>query len=841
MEPTDPFADRRALAAVAGVGSVLAGAAAFIIQQPALHHALVPVPWWTLPFLILGYAAVERLVFFVEYRKEAFTYTVMELPTAFALVFFPLHWAVAARLIGGLLVVALVWRSTWYKLLFNAGVFSFELAIGYAAFHTIELDNGKLAGTDFLWLGLTLVTVTLLGSCLTILAISFFEGGFFRLLLHELKMTIVPVMTAGLSVAAVATALYFPYLLPLPLMVFGLLWHMLRLHGRTAQRLRDLEEMHRLSGVVGRSLHRAEVASFAIDEVQRLLRVTRVSLVLFGADGAEGPDAVHVVSVGDVFEDLPTSAHDERWAAWTSQQGSSLVDERSLREAGITTSGAFTNRIVSTVHDEDGIIGVFVVGERVGVSDRFDDGDAIRASAIADRVGLALRNARLHEQIEHEAWHDPLTGLVNRTHFERLLEEVLDSSDPTDRVAVVLFEVDQFRDVNSTLGHQAGDKLLVDLAKRLGDVVGESAIRARMGGDEFALVLEVTEPAEAERIALKIADSANTAFVLDEFDIVVTLSVGVAVCSTPAINAASMLRRAEMAMHWAKSHHTSVEVYRGEIDRRTPERLSLLSDLRSALEHQDIEAFYQPKLDLVTRTVVGAEALVRWRHPTRGMVPPLDFIHLAETTGLITMVTNQILRKSVSTIRLLDDLGFDLSVSVNLSTMDLLDETIVGRVERILRDNRVQPDQLTLEITETALLADGSRSMETVEGLRGLGVHLSIDDFGTGFSSLSYLRSLPATELKVDRSFVTNMLLDERDEVIVRSTIDLGHNLGMKVAAEGVEDQATLERLRSLGCELAQGYELSPPLPFDRFLVWLNSGRYPAARRHEQAPLAHIG
>jgi EAL domain-containing protein (putative c-di-GMP-specific phosphodiesterase class I) len=259
------------------------------------------------------------------------------------------------------------------------------------------------------------------------------------------------------------------------------------------------------------------------------------------------------------------------------------------------------------------------------------------------------------------------------------------------------------------------------------------------------------------------------------------------------------------------------------------------------LEHQDIEAFYQPKLDLVTRTVVGAEALVRWRHPTRGMVPPLDFIHLAETTGLITMVTNQILRKSVSTIRLLDDLGFDLSVSVNLSTMDLLDETIVGRVERILRDNRVQPDQLTLEITETALLADGSRSMETVEGLRGLGVHLSIDDFGTGFSSLSYLRSLPATELKVDRSFVTNMLLDERDEVIVRSTIDLGHNLGMKVAAEGVEDQATLERLRALGCELAQGYELSPPLPFDRFLVWLNSGRYPAARRHEQAPLAHIG
>jgi diguanylate cyclase len=291
-----------------------------------------------------------------------------------------------------------------------------------------------------------------------------------------------------------------------------------------------------------------------------------------------------------------------------------------------------------------------------------------------------------------------------------------------------------------------------------------------------------------------------------------------------------MLRRADIAMHWAKKHHAGPEPYRDEIDRRTPERLSMLGDLRSALEHQDLETYFQPKLDLVSGLVIGAEALVRWRHPTRGFVPPLDFVPLAETTGLITVLTNQILRKSVATIRLLDDLGFRLNVSVNLSTLDLLDEQIVSRVASCLSDNGVDPDQLTLEITETALLADGPRSLATAEGLRALGVHLSIDDFGTGFSSLSYLRMLPASELKVDRSFVTNMLLDDRDEVIVRSTIDLGHNLGMHIAAEGVEDQATMDRLRVLGCELAQGYGISPPLEFDRFLVWLNSGRYPVAR-----------
>jgi hypothetical protein len=239
---------------------------------------------------------------------------------------------------------------------------------------------------------------------------------------------------------------------------------------------------------------------------------------------------------------------------------------------------------------------------------------------------------------------------------------------------------------------------------------------------------------------------------------------------------------------------------------------------------------FQPKVDLVTGAVVGAEALVRWEHPTRGSIPPLDFIELAEAAGLIGALTDQVITKSVAAIRLCNDLGYQLNVAVNLSTLDLLDEGLVDRVRRALRTEGVPADQLTLEITETALLADGPKALLTATALQRLGVQLSIDDFGTGFSSLSYLRMLPAHELKIDRSFITNVVTEDRDEVIVRSTIDLGHTLGLRVTAEGVEDDATLVHLAGLGCDLAQGFGISRPLPFNRFIAWLANSGFPVAR-----------
>jgi|GEM_PF-531855 len=819
---------RTAVHLVVALGAVqLLAAVTLIAIRPSVREPIVPWPLWTAVLVAAGFVVAEFMVFHIEFRREALSYTLTEVPTAFALVFLGAVYGLIACLVGTVVVMLFLRRGAWFKFWFNTSMFLLELALGYFLMD-IALGGDRSPGLRLLLtLLILLTTLTTASSTLVLAVISLFEGGFRQRLNSTGSVFSLYVMSAIVATVAVSVALLHPALSLLAAVPVVVVWNMLRTQAKTTQRLRDLEELHQLTSSVGRSLHSDEVASVAIDEVQRLLRSDRAALVLYPSNGASGEVAA---AVGDVFHGLPQRVDDEQWVELIGASATTLVSLDSFRVGSGQVVPGSGNIILAVVRDENRVVGLLAVGDRAGAADAFDDGDVIRAGAIADRLGLALRNADLHGKIEHEAWHDSLTGLANRVLFERELDEALDTGDRTGEIAVLMMGVDQFREVNATLGHQAGDRVLLELTRRILTLLGPNDVLARMAGDEFAALIHVPVGDDGQACARVILDVTQAPFTIDGFDVVVTLSIGSVVCPNAAINASTMLRRADIAMHWAKKHHAGPEPYRDEIDRRTPERLSMLGDLRSALEHQDLEAYFQPKLDLVSGLVVGAEALVRWRHPTRGFVPPLDFVPLAETTGLITVLTNQILRKSVATIRLLDDLGFHLNVSVNLSTLDLLDEQIVSRVASCLRDNGVAPEQLTLEITETALLADGPRTLATAEGLRALGVHLSIDDFGTGFSSLSYLRMLPASELKVDRSFVTNMLLDDRDEVIVRSTIDLGHNLGMHIAAEGVEDQATMDRLRVLGCELAQGYGISPPLEFDRFLVWLNSGRYPVAR-----------
>ena len=819
---------RTAVRLVVALGAIqLLAAVALIAIRPSVREPIVSWPLWTMVLVAAGFVVAEIMVFHIEFRREALSYTLTEVPTAFALVFLGAVHGLIACMAGTFAVMLFLRRVAWFKFWFNSSMFLLELALGYFLVD-VMLGGDRSPGLRLLLtLLILLTTLTTLSSTLVLAVISLFEGGFRQRLNSTGPVFSLYAMSAIVATVAVAVALLHPALSLIAAVPIVVVWNMLRTQAKTTQRLRDLEELHQLTSSVGRSLHSDEVASVAIDEVQRLLRSDRAALVLYPSDGGAGEIAA---AVGPAFQGLPQRVDDPQWADLIGASSTALVSLTSFRTASGQIVPGNGNIILAVVRDENRVVGLLAVGDRAGAADSFDDGDVIRAGAIADRLGLALRNADLHGKIEHEAWHDSLTGLANRVLFERQLDDALDTGDRTGEIAVLMMGIDQFREVNATLGHQAGDRVLLELTRRILSLLGPDDVLARMAGDEFAVLLHVAAGDDGQACARVILDVTQAPFTIDGFDVVVTLSIGSVVCPNAAINAATMLRRADIAMHWAKKHHAGPEPYRDEIDRRTPERLSMLGDLRSALEHQDLEAYFQPKLDLVSGLVVGAEALVRWRHPTRGFVPPLDFVPLAETTGLITVLTNQILRKSVATIRLLDDLGFRLNVSVNLSTLDLLDEQIVSRVASCLSDNGVDPDQLTLEITETALLADGARSLATAEGLRALGVHLSIDDFGTGFSSLSYLRMLPASELKVDRSFVTNMLLDDRDEVIVRSTIDLGHNLGMHIAAEGVEDQATMDRLRVLGCELAQGYGISPPLEFDRFLVWLNSGQYPVAR-----------
>ncbi len=398
---------------------------------------------------------------------------------------------------------------------------------------------------------------------------------------------------------------------------------------------------------------------------------------------------------------------------------------------------------------------------------------------------------------------------------------------PTDgQRAVLKLDIDKFNEVNDTLGHHVGDMVLEQIAARVKSLLTPGDVLARFGGDEFAIYVERRSMSDLRALADEILVASYAPLSLGDLDVVVTASVGIAALTDDDRDAGAVLRRADIAMYTAKKQHAGIEVYREEIDRRTPERLSLLGDLREAIDADALQVHFQPKIDLVTSEVTGAEALVRWTHPTRGFVPPDDFIALAEETGLIKAITDQVLAKALRSVRRWHAAGYRLGVAVNLSTHDLLDELLVDRIAQRLDQNGLLPDVLTLEITESSLLADTPRTMTTIERLRRLGVDLSLDDFGTGYSSLSYLRRLPVAELKIDRSFVSNLLLDQQDEVIVRSTIDLGHNLGLKVVAEGIENSPILDRLASLGCDVGQGYGISRPLDPEMFATWLSTTEF---------------
>lgn len=788
------------------------------------HSPHVSSSIWAPIIVFVGFIAAELVVFHVEYRREALTLTLAEAPLALCLILLEPPVGLVVRLLADIFVSILVLKPRWFKLLFNLSMHLFSLSVAYllcgAAVGSFEWGELALVG-----LIATLFLVSMLDVVLVITAIALFEGGFLGKLRHELTGAVPQqVMMSVTGTIVAALVVQWPALSAAVLIPIAGVWNVLRVNGRTSQRLRDLEDLNQISSSVTRSLHRNDIADVAVKEVSRLMRADQVMLRLFGS--ATGATEV-TRATGEVFTRCPDSVDDPDWSEGLGRSAH-LIDAARVgdTEAGSDESSRV---IVAPVRDDQGVVGVLLVGDRVGAADAFDESDAIRAGAIADRLGLALRNAMLHERIEHEAWHDQLTGLPNRTLLERSLEERLARSSGAP-IAVLTIGLDRFRDINSTLGHAVGDVVLTELARRLGEVTTENEVVARVSGDEFALMVAVDCEGDALLVARGLQDVLHAPLDIEGFAVSVNTSIGVALGAGVAADAALLLRRADMAMQWAKANHTNIELFRDEIDSSAPERLSMLAELRTALDQNQLEAFFQPKLDLATGTIVGAEALVRWNHPSKGLIAPAEFVQLAENTGLITTLTDQVIRRTVSAIRLLTDLGFRLDISVNLSTIDLLDDTIVERVERILADAGVLPGQLTLEITETSLLADGARTLATVEALHRMGSKLSIDDFGTGFSSLSYLRTLPASELKVDRCFVSNLVLDERDEVIVRSTIDLGHNLGLRVVAEGVEDSGTLDRLRMLGCDAAQGYGISRPLPLDRLLVWLNSCTYPVAR-----------
>lgn len=449
-----------------------------------------------------------------------------------------------------------------------------------------------------------------------------------------------------------------------------------------------------------------------------------------------------------------------------------------------------------------------------------------------DEIGLLARSfdrmridiAEQQAEIRHLAYWDRLTGLPNRERFRNtVLAAISAHADYTEAttLAVITLDLDRFKHVNDVLGHAFGDRLLQAVAKRLrGQIMAHGDMVARMGGNEFALLLRRTDAAAAMVVARRITRSFENPLAFGDQMVDLSAGIGIACWPQDANDVDTLLNRSEIAMYAAKRKLDGPQLYDPIMDSASAQTLSLLTELRQAIERGELRLYLQPKVPLQGKPGIAAEALVRWQHPQRGLVPPMDFIPFAEQTGFVRQLTLWMFEEAA---RLLADprtQGMGLRVSVNLSTRDLLDPELCERLQAMLTRNGVSPQGFCLEITESAIMDDPQRAEAMLNRLSQQGFKLSIDDFGTGYSSLGYLKRLPVDELKIDKSFVMGMEEDPDDATIVRSTIDLAHNLGLSVVAEGVENAAILERLRDLCCDEAQGYYVSRPLPIDAFLSW---------------------
>jgi diguanylate cyclase (GGDEF)-like protein len=431
---------------------------------------------------------------------------------------------------------------------------------------------------------------------------------------------------------------------------------------------------------------------------------------------------------------------------------------------------------------------------------------------------------------EHAARHDPLTGLPNRTAFRETVEDTLRADAQSS--CLLLVDLDRFKEVNDTLGHRYGDLLLQQVAERFREQLGPGDQIARLGGDEFAIFSHGRDRDSSLALAKSIATALRSAFEFEHIEVDAQASVGIALYPEDGTDVETLVQKADVAMYRAKGGHVDFALYDERHDHNSPARLALTAALRTAVETEGLIVWYQPVLDLNTGDVLSVEALVRWQHPELGVLTPASFLEIAELTNLIKPLTQRVLDISLAQVARWRDEGIDVVVAVNVSTRVLVDENFPTLVIDSLNNAGVPANRLKLEITESTLIADPVTARAVLRELDRLGIEISIDDFGTGYSSLAYLADLPVSEIKIDQSFVSRMAAGSSETIIVSSTIDLAHHLGLRAIAEGVEDARLLPELKALGCDAVQGYEISRPLAADDATRWLTDHNQLTAVEH---------
>ena len=799
---------------------------------PAMH-----VAW---PLLAIGFALADSFAVHVEVRDNAHSFTMNELPLMIGLFLCTPEQLIAARLVGMVLGILIVRRQRPLKAFFNLALGMLETVTALMVFLWITNGSGHARGAVAWAAAIVAAVATSVVQTLAITTVIRLSGGSGSPgMAARMAVTgiLTAVTTASLGIVTVIVIENDPVGLLLVAAIAGLLFAAYRGYVVQRQRYTNLEKLYELTRKLACAPDLTESMRVTLQEARELVRASESELVLFQGVDESGPAVLVRLTVDGDVQMIPDDLDDNDLVrSAVVAKGRGMVITRTthdIAQRAYLEKRGLGDLVSVPIYRGSDIVGTLAAHNRLGGVSSFDREDVKVFATLAHHLGTAIENARLIERLrtevsqkEYQSLHDTLTGLANRDLFVARANDALRESHAGGwSVGVMLMDLNRFKDVNDTLGHHHGDLLLQEVAHRIGIALPEPGLIARLGGDEFVVLLpQLRNDAQAEEVAARIQVALQQPMVIDRVQLAVSAAIGIAVAPAHGTEVSTLLQHADIAMYNAKEKGDGgIEVYDSDQNGHSTRRLALATELQTAISDGLLEVFYQPKADLATGHFTGVEALARWEHPRHGPIPPDEFVPLAEGTGQMRAMTALVLGRVLEQARIWREQGVDLPISVNLSTSSLIDLDFAGQIEAMCKARNVEPRVLLLEITESQLMADPARTVRLLESLAGLGIEFSVDDFGTGSSSLSYLQRLPVHEIKVDKSFVLGMTADEPNAKIVRSIVDLGHNLGLRVVAEGVEDRLTWDALAALGCNSAQGYYLSRPLPGPQLTAYLQA------------------
>ncbi len=810
---------------VAGLASV-AVLMVIALRDSGTHLGKVSLPWYA---LAVAFAITQLMPVHFEFRRQSHLVTLTQLPLVLGLFFATPMSLVTGAAAATLFFEVAIRRTEGLKASFNVANQAFVTALAAAAFHALA-EPGLSPGT---WPAVLAATVSedILGAATVSAVISLHEGRWHRPPLRRLFGFSLAVTVVDTSLALVAaTSVYAEPSTVWVLVLFACLgMFVFRTYNSLSARHAELNRLYDLSRGLGPMVGDAEELSPILHQARELIYAERLQLVLLeehvqlsvtvSADG----DA----QVSDDLADLHPAV------SRVLRSGRPLLRERRRNHLTRVPVRQAENDDLAVVPVQDGarMMGVLSAVQRSSQVRGFEPADLKLLETIAGQLATALEKGRLVNDLRRAAESDSLTGLANLDRIRSAVTEQLSRSGGVG--VVLLLDVDRFSDLNDTLGHDAGDRVLFEVAQRLLTVASPDSVVARIGADQFAIAVGRALTIDLDQVIRTIKAGVEGPIRTPKLSADVNVTIGVARAPLHGSDATTLLRRAEIAMSAAKAAAAAAAEWRPELEAGATRRLALLTGLRDALTAGDIEVAYQPKVSLSSGRVVSFEALARWTHPELGPVSPVEFIPLVETSGLVGMLTTTVLERALHDCAGWMDAGRPVGVAVNLSARSLADPAIVAQVAAALGTSGVPARRLTLEITESSVMDSHGRAVAVLRELRKLGVRLSIDDFGTGYSSLGYVKGLPVHELKVDKAFVEEIDRDPADRAVVRAVVEIARAFGLVTVAEGVEDVRQLETLTGIGVDEVQGFVFARPMSAAGTGEWLRSRLVPAARAEE--------